>query len=47
VCIAAPARARVSSGCGRKVRYAREGGLKEDEAFRPVKASRLDAGIKK
>jgi hypothetical protein len=41
-------RARVlSSGCGRKDR--REGGRKEDEAFRPVKAARLagDASIKK
>ncbi len=40
-------RARVSSGYCRKVRYAREGGRKEDEAFCPVKAARLDASIKR
>jgi len=47
LCVHRRARVIVSSGCGRKDR--REGGRKEDEAFRPVKAARLagDASIKK
>ena len=47
LCVHRRARVIVSSGCDRKVRS--EGGRKEDEAFRPVKAARLagDASIKK
>ena len=45
LCVHRRARVLVSSGCGRKVRS--EGGRKEDEAFRPVKAARRDDSIKK